>query len=344
MRGRDLERPIFDTIRYFDIFGLPVTAVQIWRSLIVDRAGAGVRWQGRAAPSLKEVVDTLASSSWLHERVVAGWGYWCLKSAAVQNGGAEPYVRARLARHKVAQRKWKIARGAAWLVARLPLVRMIGVTGSLALSNTQPDSDIDLLLVVRRGRIWTARLLLLLAAQLMGRRRTYDDRRAPDKLCLNHFITDDALAMAQSLRSVYTAVLYEHLVPLFGLRVYRRWRAVNAVWTRRWLAYPPAPAVAPRQLVCVGPVGRSVRRWVAGWLLEPPGDLLERLAERWQRRAMERHAARGGAEVGIWSGPQPATGWGRVVLSATELAFHPDSQAAVVQRRFGEEYGQKQLV
>lgn len=342
MGAAELEQPIFYTIRYFDIFGLPVTAVQIWRSLIVDRAGTGVRWHGRAAPSLKEVTDMLASSAWLKRRVAACWGYYCLTVAAERHGGAEQYVRARLKRHRTAQGKWKIARRAARRLARLPLVRMVGVTGSLALSNTQADSDIDLLLVVRRGRIWTARMLLLLAAQLMGRRRTYDDRRAPDKLCLNHFITDDALAMSLGLRSVYTAVLYEHVVPLFGLAVWRRWRAANAVWIKRWLMYPAAPAVAPRQYVRVGAVGRRVRQWAEGWLLEPLGAAVERLAERWQRRAMVRHTARQGA--GAWSGGRLAARWGRVVLSPNELAFHPDSQAAVVLRRFNEEYGQGQLV
>lgn len=338
-----LERSIFDTIRYFDIFGLPVTAVQIWRSLIVDRAGTGTRWHGRAAPTFREISHTLAESGWLKQQVASHWGYYCLRAAAQQHGGAEQYVRARMARHRTAQAKWKIARRSARLMARLPLVRMIGVTGSLALSNTQTDSDIDLLLVVRRGRIWTARLLALLAAQLMGRRRTYDDRRAPDKLCLNHFITDDALAMSPALRSVYTAVLYEHVVPLSGLAVWRRWHAANAVWTKRWLMYPAEPLLAPRYYVRVGAAWRSVRPWAEGWLLEPAGEALERLAERWQRRAMARHAAPHAAVLGS-PGSGRAVRWGRIVLSATELAFHPDSQSAAVVQRFSQEYGQKRLV
>lgn len=355
MGESDLERSIFDTIRYFDIFALPVTAVQIWRSLIVDRLGAGVRWRGQAVPSLRQVHETLAESAWLRERVADAWGYYCLRTAVVQQPAsdgetrpagrpAERYVQARLARHLTAQGKWKIAHRAARRLAALPLVRMIGVTGSLALSNTQAQSDIDLLVVVRRGRIWTARLLLLLTAQLMGRRRTYDDRQAPDKLCLNHFITDDALVMAPELRSVYTAVLYEHVVPLFGLNVYRRWRAANAVWIKRWLKYPLAPPVAPRRYVRSGPVWRSWRRWMEGWLLEPLGEALERWAQRMQRRAMVRHAAVGRFSRSDWGESGRTGAWGRIALSDTELAFHPDSQAMAILSRFGEEYGQGQLL
>ncbi len=342
-RETDLERSIFDTIRYFDIFTLPVTAVQIWRSLIVDRLGAGVRWHGRAVPSLRQVCETLAESAWLSGRVAGAWGYYCLRTAVV-NHTAERYVQARLARHVTAQSKWRIARRAARWLAALPLVRMIGVTGSLALSNTQAQSDIDLLIVVRRGRIWTARLLLLLAAQLMGRRRTYDDRQAPDKLCLNHYITDDALSMAPALRSIYTAVLYEHVVPLAGLTVYRRWRAANDVWIKRWLMYPQAWPLAPRRYVRSGAVWRGLKRWMEGWLREPAAAPLEQWAQRMQRRAMNYHAVGRGLAQQALNQPRSSGAWGRIVLSDSELAFHPDSQATAILRRFNEEYGQRQLL
>ena len=211
-----LERTIFNTLRYFDLFSMPVTAVQLWRSLIIDPDGsAGVRWGGQHVWPLSAVRQTLAQSPWLKERVASQWGYYALKQSVGESQGAmQRAVRQRLQRHVLAQHKWRIVRRAGRLLARLPLIRMVAVSGSLALWNTRQESDLDLFIVARRGRIWTARLLLLLATQLLGRRRKYWEGQAPDKICLNHYITDGGLSMPTAVRSLYTAMLYLHAVPL----------------------------------------------------------------------------------------------------------------------------------
>jgi hypothetical protein len=326
-----LERSIFDTLRYFDIFAMPVTAVQVWRSLVIDRTGSGVRWGGGRAWSLAAVQRALRESPWLAERTVACWGYFALRgSVPLGPDGAQAMVEDRLARHVIAQRKWRLARRAAWFLARLPLVRMIAVTGSLALWNTRPQSDFDLFVVARRGRIWVARLLLLLTTQLLGRRRKYWEGQAPDKVCLNHYITDDALVMPVEIRSIYTAMLYAHAVPLAGGRVYWRWREANGPWLRRWLMFPEAPRVLPRQYVRVGWVSRMLRGWLEGILLEPIGASCNRFAERIQRRAIAEHGR--------------AVRRGRIKLSAVELAFHPDSKEAAVLQRFVQDPGQRALL
>jgi predicted nucleotidyltransferase len=331
-----LERSIFNTVRYFDIFGMPVTAVQIWRTLIITEAGAGVRWGGRHIWSLAAVQRALRVSPWLSQHVASAWGYFSLKHPAGKNvAEVQRAVRRRLARHVLAQRKWRILRRAARLLARLPLVRMIGVSGSLALWNTRAQSDLDLFIIVRRGRIWTARLLLLLATQLLGRRRKYWEGQAPDKVCLNHYITDDALAMSPDTRNVYTAMLYVQVVPLAGMPMYWRWREANESWLRRWLMYPPALRLRPRSYVRVGAAGRAVRRWLEGILLEPLGGSFERFAERIQRGAIVEHASRRQG----W--PRR---WGRIKLSDVELAFHPDSEEPAVLRRFGQDPEQGSLL
>lgn len=327
----EIEQSIFDTIRYFDIFEMPVTATQIWRSLVVDQSGTGVRWHGQQAVSLKQVNEALRQSEWLGEEIVSCWGYYGLKgSVGTRGGGRQRHVRRRLARHVLAQHKWKKARRVVRWLAPLPFVRMVGMTGSLALWHTRPQSDFDLFIVVRKGRIWIARLLLMLVAQLRGRRRKYWEREAPDKVCLNHYVTDDALTMVPRVRSLYTAMLYVRLVPLMGLDMYRRWLVANGTWMRRWLMYPAVPRLAGRQAVHVSGWARVIKRWVESLLLEPIGDVLERGAKRVQRRTILLHT-------------RPGRG-GRVAVSDTELAFHPDSKEAQVLHRFAEEYGQTQLL
>ncbi len=324
-----LERSIFDTVRYFDIFNMPVTATQIWRSLIVDRTGTGIRWQGRQAVPLRLVMETLRQSDWLSRTLEEYWGYWGLKKEEWPGRGLSWRVRRRLARHILAQQKWRKARAVVRRLTYLPLVRMMGVTGSLSMWHARAQSDFDLLVVVRRGRIWTARLLLLLAAQVMGRRRKYWEGEAPDRLCLNHYLTDDQLSIASNARSLYTAMLYSHLVPLWGMDVYDSWLKANRAWMRRWLMYPVAPTLPSRQAVRAAGLARAVRRWLEGLLLEPAGGLLEKTAERVQRRVINRH--------------QQYSGGGRVMVSSQELAFHPYSQERKVLEKFAQEYGQGRL-
>jgi len=319
-----LERAIVATVRYGEILSLPLTAVQTWRSLIVRTSGgAGMRWGGESVPTLPEVQAALAESAYLRAHLSTQWGYYMLRRG---DHAKKQYVRERLNRHLLAQHKWKITRRAARWLSAVPFVRVLAGSGSLAVFNTRPGSDLDLFAIVRARRIWTARLLLLAATQLLGRRRKHWNREAPDKICLNHYITDDALMMPMSVRNIYTATQYTQLVPLVGHRLFWRWQRANDSWVRSWLMHPPAIPLRGR-LAVQGRRGlRVVQKAVEAVLLEPVGDVVERWAEKWQRRVIRRHS-------------QPGRG-GRVYVSATELAFHPDSKVPAIIREFGQEPGQ----
>jgi len=333
-----LERAVFDTIRYGDIFAMPVTAVQIWRNLVVNRSGtplrqcyggqAGVRWSGHHVVSLKQVEEVLSNSDWLKSKVMGQWGYYCLISAS--GGGAKKYVRARLARHVIAQHKWRSLRRSVKWLAKLPLVTMVGVGGALAMSNTKASSDWGLFIVVKQGRIWLARLFCLVIAQLLGQRRKYWEGQAPDKICLNHYVTDGSLMMVPEVRNLYTAVLYNQLVPMVGWAQYEGWMLANGSWIKRWLMYPDAPALPGRHYVPRRGGWERMRRYIEQVLFEPLAQGLEGLAERVQRRAMAAHARPG----------RP----GRVAVSDKELAFHPDTKVPAILHRFNEEYGQGKLL
>ncbi|MEK7556735.1 MAG: hypothetical protein AAB538_02045, partial [Patescibacteria group bacterium] len=310
------------------LFDMPVTAVQIWRALVLDRdppAGGDsrLRWQGQHLPKLSEVRRLLGTSAWLQQRLGTAWGYFFLR-------GKEESVRRRLNRHVIAQHKWRLTRKLAKYLALVPCVRMIAGSGSLALSNTRPSSDLDMFVIVRGGRIWTTRLLLLLVAQLLGRRRKYWDRQAPDRLCFNHFITDTELTMPAAVRNLYTAVAYSHLVPLFGVRMWSRFEAANGAWIRNFLMYPDTPPLLPKQGVALPFWVRELKNFFEEMLLEPLGEFLERSAEKRQRRAIREHT-------------QPGRS-GRVAISPTELAFHPDSRVPDILSQFAQDAGQKTLL
>lgn len=318
-----LEQSIYNTIRYFSLFDMPVTAVQIWRSLILEQADARQRWGGQHLPNLREIREILHVSSWLAERTGKKWGYFFEKNR-------EESVRRRRSRHVLAQHKWRLTRRLAVGLAAIPGVRLLAGSGSLALSNTRPDSDLDMFVIVRRGRIWTVRLLLLCAAQLLGRRRKRWDEVAPDRLCFNHFITDQDLVMPSDVRNVYTAVAYTHLTPLFGANVLEKFQQANAPWLRSYLMYPDSISLVPKQAASLPYFLKLFKKLLEGILFEPIGEILEKGAEKLQRRIIEKHR-------------QPGRS-GRVAVSDHELAFHPDSRVPDILRQFTQDAGQKALL
>lgn len=329
LSGADLERAIYDTIRYFGIMGMPVTSVQIWRSLIVDRRGQGKRWHGHRPPRLQEVKDALANAKWLREKVGRKWGYYFPRSVMEEGLTPKQHVRVWLLRHARAQMKLRRMRRYAHWLAMIPLVEMIGLSGSLAMFNAKQSSDWDLLIVAKGGRVWSARLLLLAASQLMGRRRKHWDEVAPDKLCLNHYISDKELMMAPEVRNLCGAQTYLKVVPVYGVEVWEKWRRENEGWINRWIMHPQTPALRPRMSVKTGWFSQKSKRAVSLVLEEVPGDVLERVARYWQERVMARHA---------W-----LVGEGRVAVSDRELAFHPDSKIPGILRQLEEEEGQQRL-
>ncbi len=132
---------ILRTLLYADVFGFPLTETEIHHFLI------GVS----ATP--EEVQATLRNSPCLAESVECINGYYVLR-------GRAELVRQREARNDASLRLWSVARRYGTWMAHLPFVRMVALTGALAMRNANDrDDDIDYLLVTKPGRVWTGRTL-----------------------------------------------------------------------------------------------------------------------------------------------------------------------------------------
>lgn len=304
---RELEQSIFDTVRFFDLYDTPVTATQIWEHLVVSGSGYSHH------PGLQEVQHTLASSQWLAERIDMKWGYF-------SRTGKHYLVRQRLVRHAIAQDKWKILLKCAPFLALIPFVRGLAGSGSLAVDNTKPSSDLDVLVIAQQGRIWTTRLLLLFVSGLLGRRRKHYDRNAPDMLCVNHYIAEGSIPVAFEIQNVAMAMQYACLVPLYGNYSIRKFTQKNAFWIDAHVRMPVHPDVRHKYTVVLGSVARFFKKELELLLSEPLGDYIEELAEYFQRWMVQRH--------------QDFSRPGRIALSSSELAFHPDTKIPAIVQAF----------
>jgi hypothetical protein len=132
---------------------------------------------------------------------------------------------------KIAAEKMKMATGAAFFLRHLPFLRLVAVSGTVASGNPRSKSDIDLFLVVRKGRIWMARLGVLLVLELIGKRKKGQKKK--DRFCLNCLLAEDSLKM--KFFDLYSAQELLFLTPLLAQSgIIRRLRKKN-VWIKKYL-------------------------------------------------------------------------------------------------------------
>ncbi|MEJ2735766.1 MAG: hypothetical protein P8189_19750 [Anaerolineae bacterium] len=257
---------ILHTLVYADLFDYPLTVLEIHRFLT-----------GYAAP-LATVEEHLGHHDLLCERLGSTAPFWFL-------AGREHLVAMRQEREVFSRTLWRQARRYARLMTAIPFVRMVSITGSLAMNNaSHAQDDVDLLIVAAKGRVWLARGMVILVVRLAQQMGT--------ELCPNYVLSEHRLHLDEP--SLFTAHELAQLVPLHGLETYHRLLEDNA-WLVEYL-----PNALPRE-VSMGGTRWPGRGWQ--WLLETvlagrAGDAVE----RWERerkipRLIQAAERRGGTEV-----------------------------------------------
>lgn len=246
-----VETAILQTLAYVDVFDYPLTAAEIHRYLSAVAAPAGL------------VEELLVAGRLVPARVVASDGYYAL-------AGREGIIDTRRRRAAIARRLWPVALAYGTLLAGLPFVRMVAITGSLAVDNVEENADVDYLIVTANDRLWLCRAFAILAVRLAARRGV--------SLCPNYLLSERALVFRE--RNLYTAHELAQMIPISGAPVYRQIRTLNA-WTDAWL--PNANDPPQLSTEAPGEVGSRLGRtgYVAEWLL---GTSLGTALEQWERK------------------------------------------------------------
>src|SRR5579859_7045846 len=227
-RVNTLDRAIYSTVAYRDIFHFPVTLGEIHRYL------HGVRC------SPEEVLAALSSSPLLERHLESDGEFFALRGRAAT-------FAIRTERRALSEAQWPTARRFARFLATLPNVRMVAMTGSLAAGNFPEDGDIDFLLVTDSGTLWRTRALCRMLALL-------DERLRRGLFCPNTFLSAAALSLTR--RTLYDAQELCQMIPLHGLDVYQAVRNANR-WTAEWLPNAEGP---PPGSVDLDPLASGLKR------------------------------------------------------------------------------------
>jgi hypothetical protein len=208
-----LEKNIIATVVYYDILDYPLTSFEIWKYLIEDNKATE---NENKKYSLGDVIEELEKIQKLKSCLDEYWGFYFLK-------GRKELVGQRIERNKISERKFKIVERAVQLLRFVPFVRMIAVTGRMAMKNAEKNSDLDFLVVLKHGKIFTGRILVTLLIHILGIRR--HGNKIKDRICLNYFIEDEFLDI--SFRDLFASSEYSFIMPVFGWETYQKFQNKN---------------------------------------------------------------------------------------------------------------------
>jgi hypothetical protein len=260
-----LGKNIVATITYYDVFDMPLSAFEIWKHLICQKTDDASENQ---PCTLGDVFKFLGSRQ-IDSKISEKNGMYFLR-------GQDGLVAKRIRAEKVSVSKLKRMRRLARVLAFVPYLRMLGATGSLAMKNGLRESDWDMFVVLRSGKIWTGRTLLTGFLHLIGKRR--HGRKIQDRACLNYFVTENNLEIGS--KDLFSAHEYRFFIPLIDFTLFQIFELKN-----RWiLEYRPnfMPTLLPslwtvRKNVWVERIQKkleacfdffNIEQWLASWQKE----------------------------------------------------------------------------
>ncbi len=214
-----LQRAVRQTLAYADLFDYPLTLPEIHYGLFgVSASFAEVRQAVLAMRNNGEITEK------------ESYHYFNGRAAVVN-----------LRQHRAVISGELLKKNRRWLglVQSFPFVRCVALSGALAFQNCKRDDDLDLFLVVEKGRLWTVYAGLVALLKFFGKRR---------RLCLNCLIDTEQMRFAD--QDLFVAHQIAFLQPLSGAECFRQFFQAN-VWCGRYLPQIDAearlPATAPAE-------------------------------------------------------------------------------------------------
>jgi hypothetical protein len=253
-----IEAAILRTVLYADLFHFPLTVREIHHFLIHDEPVA-----------LEAIEQTLSESATLRLYLQ------CIDDYVIYDG-QDALVGLRQMRERASEHLWPSATQYGKWLARLPFVRMVALTGALAMHNAADnDDDLDYILVTAPRRVWLARafsIVLVRLARLQGM-----------EICPNYVLAESALA--QDKRDIFMAHEVAQMVPLYGHGLYEQFRKANA-WVSDQLPNAEGAFYVEQEYFPSGPglIGKHIIEFLLGGNL---GDWLEQWEYRRKLRRFE---------------------------------------------------------
>jgi len=194
------EAAVYATVAYSDVFDMPITLDHLHRFLVGEAAEEN---------AIDELVDSMVAIGRLARR-----------GDVIYLPGRDEVLAIYYERTARAATMWRDAEKWGRRIGRIPFVRMVAVTGGLAVDSVADHDDIDYFIVTRPGRLWLTRLMIIALGRLAARHDI--------ELCPNYLVSDIAIEMTD--QKIYVARELAQMVVIVGDDLCQEVRAKN-----RWM-------------------------------------------------------------------------------------------------------------
>lgn len=313
----NFRKSILATIIYYDIFNFPLTFAEIWKCLINPaRFIPDYLTNSSYAKFISfEKIDVCDILEELEKMVAIGLikeknGFYFLRDR-------EELYEKRIEKDKIANKKWKKFLSIVKYLQLAPYLRGVFASGSLAINNTELTSDFDVFIILKSNRLYTGRFFLWLISSILRARRKRFEFIAPDKLCFNHYVTEDnlefshrSLYIAQYLINIRPVLVPDDILTKFVLS--NSWINIYCLNFKNIDTYRNLKF---NRLIIF--FAKTIELILNNFL----GDLLENILRFFQQRRIKNN-------------PITYESGGRIIYNKKELEFHPRSFEKVVIEKY----------
>ncbi|MCX6762684.1 MAG: hypothetical protein NT093_02795 [Candidatus Moranbacteria bacterium] len=262
-----LSKNILNTIIYYDILNFPLTSFEVWKYLLAENSY-----------TLGEIIESLEDDE-LKKYTEEFRGFYFLK-------GRKDLVARRIQNDKNSIEKFEIAQRAAQWLRFVPFVRMIALTGTLAMKNCEKNSDIDFLVILEKDRIFTGRLFVTAMVHFLGKRR--HGEKIKNRICLNYFVAAESLEIQR--KDLFAANEYSFIYPLFDNDVFQKFCETNIGWIKKIKPNWRIPDLKPaRYCVEHSRISLSIQKSFESLINMMRGDRIESWQKHKQITRIERN-------------------------------------------------------
>ncbi|MDP2692999.1 MAG: hypothetical protein Q8O88_05160 [bacterium] len=261
---------IIKTLVYFDIFNTPLTREEIFR------------WSWEHG--ITNFLDLIKDLEVLVEKKIieSKNGYYFLA-----NRENNIYLRQKTV--PIVEEKMQIAVRAIKKIRWVPYVEAVFVCNTVAGANAKKESDIDVFIVTRKGRLWISRLLTTVTLGIFRLRR--NKKNVANKICLSFYATDTALDLSKIKivgTDIYLTFWLDNLIPVYDVKNIQSKIKTENPWLKNYL--PNAKTnynTLPRWVVADEGISKFIKIFFERSWRGKYGDMIEAQAKGIQKTKMK---------------------------------------------------------
>ncbi len=191
LKTSKVERSVIRALKYSAVFKYPLSFYQIALYMDVRSTREALRSSLKSLVN-KKIVEKDKETYKIQDSETSDWGEKMEKSKEIRDIYAKKLLR----------------------LKKIPWIRFLGFTGSLAASNYKDEDDIDILIITDKNRVWLTRMLVVLYLKAWG--IYFSEKDQAGKVCPNLYLEINALSQSDDKRNVYVSAEITRIHPVIN--------------------------------------------------------------------------------------------------------------------------------